>query len=140
VVGPRREVERRANRRPAVVRFPPELDETARRRTPMNETIEVFSPVGAEVVKPSTRAPRLPTLNGKTVAETWNEDFKGDFMFPVYRELLKQRYPGIRIIPYTEFPVSPWKGSPEYQWDVARQIARLARARGADALISGNGG
>jgi hypothetical protein len=106
----------------------------------MSETIDVFSPVGAEAVKKSIRAPRLETLAGKTVAETWNEDFKGDFMFPVYRELLKQRFPGVTIIPYTEFPVSPWKGSPDYQWDVARQIARLARERGADALISGNGG
>lgn len=105
----------------------------------MNE-LEVLSPIGVEVVEKSTSAPRLETLNGKTIGETWNEDFKGDFMFPVYRELLKARFPGVKIIPYTEFPVSPWKGSPEHQRESARQIAALAREKGCDALISGNGG
>ncbi len=55
----------------------------------MNETVEVFSPIGAEVVTKGKSAPRLETLDGKTVGETWNDDFKGDFMFPVYRELLR---------------------------------------------------
>jgi hypothetical protein len=105
----------------------------------MNE-LGVFSPIGAEVIEKSRSAPRLGTLNGKTIGETWNDDFKGDFMFPVYRELLKARFPGVKIIPYTEFPVSPWKGSPEHQRESARQIATLAREKGCDALISGNGG
>jgi hypothetical protein len=61
-------------------------------------------------------------------------------MFPVYRELLRARFPGVRIIPYTEFPVSPWKGAPEHQREVARQIAKIAKDKGCDALISGNGG
>ena len=102
--------------------------------------LEVFSPIGAEVVTKSASAPRLDTLAGKTIGETWNDDFKGDVMFPVYRELLKARFPGVRFVPYTEFPASPWKGSPEHQRDVARQIAKLAREKGCDALISGNGG
>jgi len=106
----------------------------------MNETVEVFSPVGAEVVTKGKSAPRLETLDGKTVGETWNDDFKGDFMFPVYRELLRARFPGIRIIPYTEFPASPWKGTPEHQREVARHIAKIAKDKGCDALISGNGG
>ena len=102
--------------------------------------LEVFSPSGAEVVKKRASAPRLETLSGKTIGEAWNEDFKGDFMFPVYRELLKARFPGVKIVPYTEFPVSPWKGSPAYQRECARRIARLAKEKGCDALISGNGG
>ena len=69
--------------------------------------IEVIGPIGGETVKKKSIAPRLDTLNGKTICETWNEDFKGDFMFPVYRELLKERYPGVKVIPYTEFPRSP---------------------------------
>lgn len=106
----------------------------------MSETLEVFSPIGAEVVTKGQSAPRLETLDGKTVGETWNEDFKGDVTFPVYRELLKARFPGVKIIPYTELPVSPWKGTPEHQQDVARQIAKIAKDKGCDALISGNGG
>lgn len=106
----------------------------------MSETVEVFSPLGAEVVEKSPSAPRLETLDGKTVGETWNDDFKGDLMFPVYRELLRARFPGVKIVPYTEFPASPWKGTPEHQREVARRIATIARAKGCDALISGNGG
>ncbi len=100
----------------------------------------VISPCGGEKVEKKTIAPRLATLNGKTIGETWNEDFKGDFMFPVYRELLRQRYPGVKIIPYTEFPISIWKGTPAYQRELAREIARVAKEKGCDALISGNGG
>ena len=104
------------------------------------QEMEVISPIGGESVEKKTIAPRLDTLNGKTVCETWNEDFKGDYMFPVYRELLKERYPGVKVIPYTEFPISPWRGTPASQREVAKQIATLAKERGCDALISGNGG
>lgn len=102
--------------------------------------MEVISPTGAEIVKEKTIAPRLETLNGKTICETWNEDFKGDYIFPMYRELLKKRYPGVKVIPYTEFPISTPKGTPAYQREVAKKIANLAKEKGCDALISGNGG
>jgi hypothetical protein len=100
----------------------------------------VISPAGGESVGRNNIAPRLDTLEGKTVGETWNGDFKGDYMFPMYRELLKERYPGVQVIPFTEFPSSTLRSSPEYQRDVARRIADLAKERGCDALISGNGG
>ncbi len=58
----------------------------------MSETLEVFSPIGVEVVTKGKSAPRLETLDGKTVGETWNEDFKGDVTFPVYRETLDSGY------------------------------------------------
>ena len=102
--------------------------------------MEVISPIGAEIVEKKTMAPRLDTLNGKTVCETWNEDFKGDFMFPVYRELLKERYPGVKVIPFSEFPISNHRATPAYQREAAKQIAKLAKEKGCDALISGNGG
>jgi hypothetical protein len=104
------------------------------------ERLEVLSPVGGEVIEKRNISPRLNTLAGKTICEAWNEDFKGDFMFPVYRELLKERYEGVKIIPYTEFPSSPLRGNPALQQQVAKQIAALAKKKGCDALISGNGG
>ena len=107
----------------------------------MKETkMEVIGPIGGETVKKKAIAARLDNLNGKTVCETWNEDFKGDIMFPVYRELLQKRYSGVRIIPYTEFPRSQWKSTPAKQREIAKQIAAMAKERGCDALISGNGG
>jgi len=104
------------------------------------EKFEVLSPVGGLVVERKSLAPRLDTLQGKTIGETWNEDFKGDFMFPIYRELFKERFPRVQVIPYTEFPSSTLRGTPEYQQELARRIAAMAKEKGCDALISGNGG
>jgi hypothetical protein len=101
---------------------------------------EVIRPVGIKSVKKQNIAPRLDTLDGKTICETWNRDFKGDTMFPIFRELFKKRYDGVKVIPYTEFPSSPLSGTPEFQREVSQQIALLAKERGCDAIISGNGG
>jgi hypothetical protein len=100
----------------------------------------VISPVGGETVGKTGLAARPASLNGKTVGEIWNEDFKGDVMFPAYRELLKQRYPDVKIVPYTELPHGVLKGTPAYQRDVLAQISRALKDKGVDAVISGNGG
>ena len=102
--------------------------------------MSVISPVGIRSVKSQSISPRLDTLDGKTICETWNRDFKGDIMFPIYRELFKKRFNGVRVIPYTEFPSSPLSGKPEFQREVSQQIAALAKEKGCDAIISGNGG
>lgn len=104
------------------------------------ESYEVISPSGSEAVERKNLAKRLDTLNGKTVAEVWNEDFKGDIMFPMYRELLKQRFPDVKIVPYTELPFASLKGTPSYQREVLAQIIAGLKAKGADAVITGNGG
>src|SRR5687768_14916094 len=62
----------------------------------------VVSPLGDPVVKMITMAPRLDTLAGKTVAMVWNHAFKADITLPAIAESLKEKYPGIKIIPYTE--------------------------------------
>lgn len=100
----------------------------------------VISPVGGETVAKTGLAARPESLNGKTVGEIWNEDFKGDVMFPAYRELLKQRYPDVKIVPYTELPHGVLKGTPAYQRQVIEDIARALKDKGVDAVISGNGG
>ena len=104
------------------------------------ESYEVISPSGSEAVERKNLAKRLDTLNGKTVAEVWNEDFKGDIMFPMYRELLRERFPDVKIVPYTELPFASLKGTPSYQREVLGQIIAGLKAKGADAVITGNGG
>jgi hypothetical protein len=103
------------------------------------EKLEVVSPAGVAAVTAAGVAPRLGDLNGKTVAEVWNGVFKGDLTFPVIRQLLKAKFPGIKIIPYTEFYHQPGSDVPAHQRELAREIAAAAGARGCDALISGNG-
>lgn len=100
----------------------------------------VISPVGGETVGKTGLAARPAGLNGKTIGEIWNEDFKGDVMFPAYRELLKQRYPDVKIVPYNELPHGVLKGTPAYQREVIEQIARALKDKRIDAVISGNGG
>jgi hypothetical protein len=103
-------------------------------------THSVISPIGAEAVEQKNLAQRLDTLNGKVVAEVWNEDFKGDIMFPIYRELLKERFPEVKIVPYTDIPYASLKGTPSYQREVLNDIIATLKAKGADAVITGNGG
>jgi len=103
------------------------------------ETLKVVSPLGSESVERQNVAPPLHDLNGKTVCEAWTGAFKGDYTFPVLRGLLKKRYPGVNIVPYTEFPHFYGGDAPAYQKELARQIAAMAKEKRCDVLISGNG-
>ena len=67
--------------------------------------LEVFAPTGSG--RDSNKYPyarRLADLNGKTIGEISNRLWESDRIFPLIRELLKQRFPDIRFVPYTEFP------------------------------------
>jgi hypothetical protein len=68
------------------------------------EKYEVVSLAGERYVGIITMAPRLDTMEGKTTCELWNESFKASITFPVIREFLEKKYPGIKVIPYTEMP------------------------------------
>ncbi|MFN0299309.1 MAG: hypothetical protein ACKVQU_03030 [Burkholderiales bacterium] len=103
------------------------------------DRFEVISPAGVQLIEQKAVSPRLPDLNGKTVGEIWNGVFRGDETFPVLRAGLTRRFPGIRIVPFTEFPFFPGDDRPHAQQAVAHEIAMLAKAKGCDAVISGNG-
>lgn len=100
---------------------------------------EVVSPLGPEAVKSAGSARRLDRLEGKTIGEFWNGVFKGDQSFPVIRRLLQQRFPGLKIVPFTEFPHAPASDHPAKQRELAQRMAALAKEKGCDAVISGNG-
>jgi hypothetical protein len=103
------------------------------------EKFAVVSPLGDEIAPTTAAAPRLGDLNGKTVGEVWNGVFKGDVTFPLIRRLLAEKYPRLKIVPYTAFPHLPGSDDPAQQRERAREIAARAKALGCDALISGNG-
>lgn len=102
--------------------------------------MRVISPEGLALRAPSGVTRELDTLAGKTIGEVYNNHFKGELMFQTYRRLFKERYPGIKIIAFDQFPIIYVGGDPVSQKNTAREIARLAKERGVDALISGNGG
>ena len=106
----------------------------------MNQTLSVVSPEGLALGSTKGISPHLDTLEGKTIGEVYNNHFKGELMFHTYRRLFKEKYPGVKIIPYTEFPIVYVGGDPATQRKIAQQVAALAKERGCDALITGNGG
>jgi hypothetical protein len=95
--------------------------------------LEVFDPSGFNAsAKTSPYAPRLLDLNGKTVCELSNgSGWEINRTFPMIRELLSERFPDIRIIPYTEFP----SGVQEIDVD---DIGNIVNKKGCDAVIGGN--
>jgi hypothetical protein len=103
------------------------------------EKFDVLSPVGDETITRKTVSPCIDTFEGKTIGEVWNGVYKGNATFPVLRELLKERYPGVKVIPYTEFPAGYGGETIREQRDSARKIAALAKEKGCDAVITGNG-
>ena len=57
-----------------------------------------------------------------------------------YRRLFEEKYQNVTIIPYDEFPTVYVGGDPATQKRIAREVAMLAKQKGCDAIITGNGG
>jgi len=106
----------------------------------MTERMQVVSPEGLPHGTARSAAAPLATLEGKTIGEVYNNHFKGELMFQTYRRLLKEKYPGVKIVPFTDFPIVYVGGDAASQKKLARDIAALAKGKGCDALITGNGG
>lgn len=106
----------------------------------MAQTFRVVSPEGLPLAAAGQLSPSLERLEGVTIGEVYNNHFNGELMFRTYRRLFEARFPGIRIIPFTEFPTVYVGGDAASQKKVAKEIAALAKARGCAAIITGNGG
>jgi hypothetical protein len=101
---------------------------------------KVISPEGLPLAATGSASRQLDDLAGKTIGEVYNNHFKGELMFRTYRRLFEKKYPGIRIIPFDEFPIVYVGGDAASQKKVAKEIAALAKQKGCDAIITGNGG
>lgn len=99
----------------------------------------VVSPVGVSTVEPITMAPRLETLNGKTIAIV-GEDFMYNITHPELARLIKENYPSAKVIMYYELPIAGPYPAP----GIIRQSTEQFRQRlidlKVDAVIAGNGG
>ena len=92
--------------------------------------LKVYDPTGAMEIT-EVHAPRLDTLEGKTIAELSNDTWQAHRVLPEIRRLLQERFPTARFIPYTEFPT----GNEGIDTEKAAEI--VART-GAHAVIIGN--
>ncbi len=93
-------------------------------------TMKVYNPAGTIQVT-NVHAPRLDSLNGKTIGELANGAFEYQRTFPVVREALRKRFPNAKFIPYSEFPLG------KIGID-ADGIGEIVKAKGCDAVIVGN--
>ncbi|MBI4320223.1 MAG: hypothetical protein HY675_17165 [Chloroflexi bacterium] len=92
--------------------------------------LQVYTPIGS-IEMAGTSATRVDNLNGKTICEQWNGTFRGNETFPVIRELLRERFPDARIVPFDELPI---------EHASVEQIKEAVRQKGCDVFVGGNGG
>jgi hypothetical protein len=104
------------------------------------ERYAVVSPVAERQIDMTSMAPRLDTLEGKTVCELWNESFKSNITFSAIRDLLQEKYPGIKIIPYTEMPRHHSMEDQGVTNEGSEDLIAALKEKRPDAVISGNTG
>jgi hypothetical protein len=100
---------------------------------PKEPTYSVISPLGETTVKMIAMAPRLDTLSNKTVCMVSNSAFKVNITMPAIARALQEKYPGVKVVPYTEMPTA-YSGS---NWEA---MPGQFKTKGCDAVLSGNGG
>jgi hypothetical protein len=78
-------------------------------------------------------APRLDTLEGKIIAQLWDELFKGDIVFELLEEGLKKRYPGVKFVSWKVFGSTHGGNEKE----ALAALPQRLRDHGVDAVMSG---
>jgi len=94
---------------------------------------EAHWPRGVRQQKTRALAPRLDSLEGKTVAQLWDYLFKGDEVFELLEEGLKKKYPGVKFVSWRDFGST--HGGDEK--DALAALPKRFKELGVDAVISG---
>ena len=108
----------------------------AAQKTKASYTLTVLNPQGP-VKKGRDLAPRLGTLNEKKIAmwlsSTPDQTYagRGAELYDGLSKMLKEKFPGIRIIPYSDLPM---KFTPE------QEVVAAIAAKQPDAVIAAFGG
>jgi len=97
-------------------------------------TLEVYGCSGSSEIT-ELHAPRLDTLEGKTICEVANYAWAADRTFPLIESLLKNQFPTVKFVPFTEF--GDIYGTTVEELEA---IATAAKEKGCDAVITGNAG
>lgn len=101
----------------------------------MSASYAVVWPRSARSVELKPLAPRLPTLEGKTVAFLWDYLFRGDEIWPTLSKALGERFPNMRFIGWEEFGST--HGDEEHK--VLAELPAKLKALKVDAVVSGMG-
>ena len=95
-------------------------------------TLELFNPTGAAEIT-ELHAPRLDTLNGKTIGVLSNDVWQSHRTLPLVIKLLKERFPDSTVVPAEEFIIGMDAMNSE-------QAADLVQQKGWQAAVIGNAG
>ena len=94
------------------------------------DALEVFDPSGATEVT-RLHAPRLNSLDGKTIGFISNDMWQAHRMLPMLRDWLAEQYPTAPLIAESEFPMG------NTLMDTEEAVDQL-EASEVDAVIIGN--
>ena len=89
---------------------------------------EVVWPLGKMAYEETDLAPRLSDFNMKTICAISDATFRSEKIFPMTRELLLKRYPGLKFVDYDNF-------GKLHSQDEERAIADLPEVLGCLELI-----
>lgn len=92
--------------------------------------MNIHNPTGATEIE-RLHAPRLGSLDGKTIAMLSDDMWQSHRVLPLLKEQLERRYPGVTVLPETDFPMGTGPMDSE-------ETADLLQQRGVDAVIVGN--
>ena len=94
----------------------------------------VVWPRGKKAAAITALAQRLDNLEGKTVCELWDGLFRGDEIFPVLEKGLSERFPGVKVVPWTDFPKDGDHAFPDW-----KAHPKALAEKGCDAVIVASG-
>ncbi len=95
---------------------------------------EIINPAGVVQIKQEQLAPRITTLERKTIVLRWNGKHNGDNFLNRIAELLKERVPSAKVIKLYEVDKSTNKISGNLA--ESTRIAQVIKGLGADIVIA----
>lgn len=100
------------------------------------EKLEVVCPLGEPATPQVPSASRINDLNGKTICHVSNGQFQADVVLTAVGDLIRERFPGAKIIPFTEFPLIRATADTEVRLTKLKEVLQQS---GADAIITSTG-
>lgn len=101
---------------------------------------KVVRPTGDLIHPMITQAPRLDTLDGKTICMVSNQGFKSHVTMPVIENLLRENYPNSKLIPPADMPRAQKPPAVGAKDQATEAMIAALKEKGCQAVISGNGG
>lgn len=106
---------------------------------PDGEIFNVVCPIGESSIKPIEQAPRLSTLDGKTIAIVGGS-FMASVTHPELKRLILKEFPTAKVYVLNEIGSAGVYPMPGIRRKSVEEFQSRLKELGVDAVISGNGG